>query len=113
MIELTECEKYKYDNVKYCHICKRIFVEAKKHRKVRDHDHYTGKFRGAAHSICNLRYSTQRDIPVFFHNVTNYDFNLIIPQLGKMIENVRKRREIKLVVTEERTKKLVSESNYK
>ena len=32
---------------------------------------------------------------------------------GKMIENVRKRREIKLVVTEQRRKKLVSESNYK
>ena len=31
---------------------------------------------------------------------------------GKMIENVRKRREIKLMVTEERRKKLVSEPNY-
>ena len=31
---------------------------------------------------------------------------------GKMIENVRKRRDIKLIVTEERTKKLVSEPNY-
>ena len=83
MIELTECEKYKYDNAKYCHICKKVFGEAKKHRKVRDHDHYTGKFRGAAHSICNLRYSTQKDVPVFFHNGTNYDFNLIIPELVK------------------------------
>ena len=31
---------------------------------------------------------------------------------GKMIENVRKRRDIKLMVTEERRKKLVSEPNY-
>ena len=31
---------------------------------------------------------------------------------GKMIENVRKRREIKLIVTEELRKKLVSEPNY-
>ena len=83
MIDLTECEKYKYDNAKYCHLCKKVFGEAKKHKKVRDHDHYTGKFRGAAHSICNLRYSTQRDIPVFFHNGTNYDFNLVIPELAK------------------------------
>ena len=30
-----------------------------------------------------------------------------------MIENVRKRHEIKLVVTEQRRKKLVSETNYK
>ena len=53
MIDLTECEKYKYDNAKYCHIFKKVFGEAKKHKKVRDHDHYTGTFRGAAHSICN------------------------------------------------------------
>ena len=31
---------------------------------------------------------------------------------GKMIENVRKRRDIKLIVTEERRKKLTSEPNY-
>ena len=31
---------------------------------------------------------------------------------GKMIENVRKRREIKLIVSEEHRKKLVSEPNY-
>ena len=83
MIDLTECEKYKYDNAKYCHICKKVFGEAKKHKKVRDDDHYTGKFRGAAHSICNLRYSTQRDIPVFFDIGTNYDFDLVIPELAK------------------------------
>ena len=54
MIDLTECGIYKYENAKYCHICKKVFGETKKQRKVRDHDHYTGKFRGAAHSIRNL-----------------------------------------------------------
>ena len=83
MIDLTECEIYKYENAKYCHICKKVFGKAKKHRKVRDRDHYTGKSRSAAHSICNLRYSTRKDIPVFFHNGTNYDFNLIINELVK------------------------------
>ena len=70
-------------NAKYCHICKKVFGKKKNNIKVRDHDHYTGKYRGAAHLICNLRYSTQIDIPVFFHNGTNYDFNLIITELAK------------------------------
>ena len=36
--------------------------------KVRDHCHYTGKFRGPAHNICNLRYKTPKEIPIVFHN---------------------------------------------
>ena len=83
MIDLTEREINEYENAKYCHICRKVFGKAKKHRKVRGHDHYTGKLRGTAHSMCNLRYSTQKDIPVFFHNSANYDFNLIIPELAK------------------------------
>ena len=83
MIDLTLEEQKEYEDAKYCHISKKVFGEKKKHRKVRDHDHYTSKYRGAAHSICNLRYSTQKDIPVLFHNVTNYDFNLIITELAK------------------------------
>ena len=81
MIELTIEEQKKYEDAKFCHICKKVFGDKKKHRKVRDHDHYTGKHRGAAYSICNLRYSTQKD--VLFHNGSNYDFNLIIAELAK------------------------------
>ena len=87
MIDLTEREINEYENAKYCHICKKVFGKAKKHRKVRDHDHYTGKLRGAAHPICNLRYSTQKDIPVFFHSGANYDFNLIIHELAKKLRS--------------------------
>ena len=32
----------------------------KLYHKVRDHCHYTGKFRRAAHNICNLRYKTHK-----------------------------------------------------
>ena len=58
-------------------------MEIKRNKKVRDHDHYTGKYGGAAHSICNFRYSTQKDRPVLFHNGSNYDFNLIITEFTK------------------------------
>ena len=83
MIDLTECEIYKYESPKYCHICKKVFCKAKKYRKVRDYDPCTGKFRCSAYSICNFRYSTQKNISVFLHNGTNYDFNLIINELVK------------------------------
>ena len=88
MIPLTNEEKSQYNLSKYCHICDTDFCTDKKDknylkkRKVRDHDHYTGKFRGAAHSICNLRYSTTKEIPVISHNGTNYDHHFIINELA-------------------------------
>ena len=36
-----------------------------------------------AHSICNLRYRTQREIPVVLHNGSNYDYHFIINTLAK------------------------------
>ena len=65
---------------------KKNLVIKKTNRKVRDHDHCTGKYRGAAHNICKLCSSTQKDIPALFHNGSNYDFNLIITRVSKRIE---------------------------
>ena len=63
MIPLTDEEIIYYEKQKLCHICKKEFCydkneknKFKLYQKVRDHCHYTGKLRGAAHSICNLRY---------------------------------------------------------
>ena len=53
------------------------------YHKVRGYCHYTGKFRGATHSICNLRYKTPKEIPVVFHNDSTYDYHFIIQQLTK------------------------------
>ena len=52
-------------------------------QKVRDHCHYTGKYRGAAHSICNLRYQITKEIPVVFHNGSTYDYHFIIEELAR------------------------------
>ena len=48
---------------------------------------YTGKYRGAAHSLCNLRYQEQRNIPVIIHNGSNYDFHLLIKELSKKLKS--------------------------
>ena len=50
--------------------------------KVRDHCHYTGLYRGPAHSLCNLRYKIPSYIPVLFHNLSGYNTRLFIRELG-------------------------------
>ena len=79
-------EKKDYDDQKVCYICKKEFDNNdndKKQQKVRDHCHYTGKYRGAAHNICNLRYKIPQEIPVVFHNGSTYDYHFIIKELVK------------------------------
>ena len=89
MIPLNDKETESYEKQKVCYICKKEFSTDKNdknafklYHKVRDHCHYTGKFRGAAHSICNLRYKTPKEIPVVFHNGSTYDYHFIIKQLA-------------------------------
>ena len=52
-------------------------------QKVKYHCHYTGKYRGAAHSKCNLNYATTKPIPVVFHNGSTYDYHFIIKQIAR------------------------------
>ena len=57
MIPLTTEEKIHYNKQKICYICKKEFnINDAKNYKVTDHCHYTGKYRGTSHNICNLRY---------------------------------------------------------
>ena len=88
MIKLTEEEQYRHDTRKLCFLCKKQFFEDAKmnYIKVRDHCHYTGKYRGAAHKICNLMYNTPREIPVIFHNGSSYYYHFIIKGLTDEFE---------------------------
>ena len=99
MIQLTDEEKETHENQKLCHICEREFCadennkkEFKLKQKVRDHCHYTGKYRGAAHSVCNLRYKISKQIPVTFHNGSTYDYHFIIKRLAKEFKGMLSRK---------------------
>ena len=83
MTPLTDKENKSYQKQKVYYICKKEFITDENdknafelYQKVRDHCHYTGKFRGAAHSICNLRYKTA-------NNGSTYDYHFIINKLAK------------------------------
>ena len=87
IIPLTKEEKINYNDQQICYICKKEFEKSdKKNYKVRDYCHYTGKYRGAAHNICNLRYKVPKEIPVVFHNGSTYDYHFIIKELVKEFE---------------------------
>ena len=84
MIPLTIKEKIHYNEQEICYICKKESDKNdKKNYKVRDHCHYTGKYRSAAHNICNSRYKVPREVPVVFHNGSTYGYHFIIKELVK------------------------------
>ena len=66
-------DKGDFEKAEICWICQGKFDE--KQKKVRDHCHFTGKFRGAAHNICNLQFKKPKFTPVIFHNLSGYDTN--------------------------------------
>ena len=89
MIPLTREEEKISHRQKKCYICKKRFSTEdnnKNHHKVKDHCHYAGKYRGAAHDICILRYKMPKEIPVVFHNGSAYDYHFIIKELAEEFE---------------------------
>ena len=84
MLLLTKEELKSYQDAKVCYIWKN--AKDKNYRRVRDHVHYTGKYRGAAHSIYNLKFYVPNEILVVFHNGSNYDYHFIIKELANEFE---------------------------
>ena len=113
IIPLTNEQQESYEKAKICHICKIKFVHKytndKNYHKVRDHCHYTDKYRGAEHSICNLKYSIPQEILVVFHNGSNYVYRFIIKEATKesegkfrcLGENTEKYKNFSVPITKE------------
>ena len=95
IIPLTDKKNKSYKKQEVCHIRKIFFCldendetvktdeNIKNYQKVKDNCHYyAGKFRGAAHDICNLRYNVPKNIPIIIHNA-GYETHFIIDELAE------------------------------
>ena len=77
-LKLTKQEQVSFYKAEICHICQKELLKD----KVRDHCHFTGQYRGAAHNSCNLQCRKPMILPVIFHNLQGYDAHLFIKQLS-------------------------------
>ena len=83
-LEITPQEEESFQQSTICWLCEQALRENPLgDDKVRDHDHLTGKYRGAAHNKCNLncKQKSSSFVPIFFHNFSGYDCNLIFEEL--------------------------------
>ena len=96
MIPLTNELKESYEKAEICYICKKLFehkyTNDKNYCKVKDHCHYHGKYRVAARSIYNLKYSIHKEMLMIFNNESNYDHHSIIKELPKEFEEEFRRK---------------------
>ena len=80
MLSLTREELISYQYAEVCYVCGRKILRKVaddiNYRKVRDHCHYAGKYRGAAYSICNLKFNVPNEIPAVSRG-SNYDYHFI------------------------------------
>ena len=83
---MSKKDEKNFKKDKRCWICNKIYKIDDE--PVRDHCHITGKYRGSAHSYCNLKLKISPEklkIPVVFHNLRGYDSHFIINDLGELI----------------------------
>ena len=78
---ISEEEEHLIQQSNTCRICEKLIDNDDK--KVRDHCHVTGKFRGSAHWICNINLQLTKKVPIIFHNLRGYDSQLIFCELNK------------------------------
>ncbi|CAH1731651.1 unnamed protein product [Aphis gossypii] len=79
-IIFTDDQRKTHESCCICNLCKTEF--SKENHKVADHCHLSGKFRQTLCNTCNLKLQTPNFIPVFFHNLSNYDAHFIVTRLG-------------------------------
>ena len=86
MLPLTKEELKSYQDSEAWKRVITKFTNDENYQNVRNHCHFTCKYGGAAHSICNLKFNVSNEIPVFFHNSSNYDDHFMIKELANEFE---------------------------
>ena len=84
-MKITKEEQEQFNQASNCWICEKLL---NLQDRVRDHCHFTGRYRGAACNICNLKYRKPNNISVFFHNLSGYDSHLFIKKLNVTKGNI-------------------------
>ena len=83
-LDMSPEDEDKFQKSTSCHICGKKYKKTDK--RVRDHCHINGEFRGSAHNQCNRDFTITDKIPVIFHNLKGYDSHFIMQEIGKIIE---------------------------
>ena len=92
---MTNKDKINFENTEQCYYCNKPFNgEIEDNLKVRDHDHYNGKYRGALHNICNLNAIALDFIPLYFYNEAKYDNHLFFISLLKKCKETNIKHKI-------------------
>ena len=85
-VDIRRKRKKRFDKETKCWVCNEKFVRSDV--KVKDHCHFTGRYRGATHNSCNLNYSKLDFTPVVFHNLSGYDSHSFVKKLGFSVGNI-------------------------
>jgi hypothetical protein len=119
---ITPQQKMEHDKCDICRFCNKEITQPDDGStlgtlfcKVRDHCHFTGRYRGAAHASCNLLGQQPRktEIPIVFHNM-NYDLRMILnafTELGG--DTVKNDKDISVIASNSENYKSIKLGSYR
>lgn len=81
-INMSSKDWSSFHATKQCYLCKNDFQNDENIVKCRDHCHFTGTFLGAACQPCNIQRQRPRNLKIFLHNGSKYDFHFIVKALN-------------------------------
>ena len=79
-IIMTKEDEEDFKNINIC----RFYEKNIESDKVRIHCHLTSRYKGSAHSICNINVTQKQGnfIPFIFHNFENYDCHMFFQKIS-------------------------------